>query len=44
MQLRGKHTSITIEEWLRNGVLCGFDPRLYKEDLRPTGIIIEGVS
>jgi hypothetical protein len=29
MQLRGKHTSVTIEELLENGVSCGSAPKLY---------------
>jgi hypothetical protein len=44
MQRRGKHTSITIEELLGNGVSVGADPRLYNEDPRPAEIIIKGVS
>jgi hypothetical protein len=34
MQWRGKHTAITIEELLGNGVFCESAPSLYNEDLR----------
>jgi hypothetical protein len=34
MQLRGKHTSITVEELLGNVFSVGAAPRLYNEDLR----------
>jgi hypothetical protein len=34
MQRRGKHTSITIEELLGNGVYVAAAPWLYNDDLR----------
>jgi hypothetical protein len=34
VQRGGKHTSVTIEELLGNGVFRGADRRLYNEDLR----------
>jgi hypothetical protein len=40
MQLRGKRTSITIEELLGNGVFCWGRPK----DPRPAEIITEEVS
>jgi hypothetical protein len=34
VQRRAKHTSVTIEELLENGVFCGSAPKLCNEDLR----------
>jgi hypothetical protein len=31
MQRRGKHTSVTIEEMLANGIYVGASPTLYNE-------------